>query len=623
MCREPALFHCFPSHSNCYNTSDICMYRLKRNGILIPCRTGSHLQNCEEFKCNAGYKCTGHYCIPWGYVCDGKWDCPFGSEEDTFVCQAKDRCQGMFVCAKSQICIHQNDVCDFHADCPEGEDEVLCELQSDPCLENCVCFHLAIMCRNVAVDISMLPNLPYFSYHLTFVSIVDLTFAAQNHVVQVLNVSQNNVREICLDFKSVKLMVLDCSSNLVRKVTRHCFSGLLFLKTVVLKNNSISSLAALSFGHLEKLKVLDLSFNEIQTIQKETFVNISLQTLILVENPIKSGDYNLFSSFQICLVETESFTICCVAPEQTACTTPKPWFVLSCSALLPNIWFRVFFVVFSAFGGTAACAALFATQMNPKRHQTNRNSSLGPYNSIVSAVSLCNTSFPSYTFLICAIDLYFGTEFIVIHTLWKKNILCAISFFLHLVFSLMQPLLFVYLSLSRLMVVLYPLHSQLKSRGFVTIQLLGILVLVTLISIISTFTLSNFSGISNALCIPFVDPLHHSFVPLFLIILLIVIHLSEVSACSVMSVGLAQTLGNKTKISMKRKLSLKSKIQMILQILNSMLCWMPLSLTYLILWTSSKYSMESLVWAVMVLMNVNVISTSLLFMIFRKNESEK
>ena len=27
------------------------------------------------------FKCPGYHCIPWSYVCDGKWDCPHGYDE--------------------------------------------------------------------------------------------------------------------------------------------------------------------------------------------------------------------------------------------------------------------------------------------------------------------------------------------------------------------------------------------------------------------------------------------------------------------------------------------------------------------------------------------------------------
>ena len=65
-----------------YNISNICEYKLNSLNDLTPCKAGDHLKNCTYFECNMKYKCPGYYCIPWGYVCDGKWDCPHGLDEN-------------------------------------------------------------------------------------------------------------------------------------------------------------------------------------------------------------------------------------------------------------------------------------------------------------------------------------------------------------------------------------------------------------------------------------------------------------------------------------------------------------------------------------------------------------
>ena len=64
-----------------YDISKICTYQLNSLIHLIPCKSGGHLENCTYFECNMKFKCPGYYCIPWGYVCDGKWDCPHGLDE--------------------------------------------------------------------------------------------------------------------------------------------------------------------------------------------------------------------------------------------------------------------------------------------------------------------------------------------------------------------------------------------------------------------------------------------------------------------------------------------------------------------------------------------------------------
>ena len=81
-CRVHNQLPCLKGYSECYNISDICTYKLDKNMHLSPCRNGGHLESCKEIDCNMMFKCPNYYCIPWNYVCDGKWDCPRGIDED-------------------------------------------------------------------------------------------------------------------------------------------------------------------------------------------------------------------------------------------------------------------------------------------------------------------------------------------------------------------------------------------------------------------------------------------------------------------------------------------------------------------------------------------------------------
>ena len=72
-CMQIGQISCRIGHRKCLNISEICTYKLNEYNHLIACRTGEHLQNCTYFECNLMFKCPGYHCIPWGYVCDGKW----------------------------------------------------------------------------------------------------------------------------------------------------------------------------------------------------------------------------------------------------------------------------------------------------------------------------------------------------------------------------------------------------------------------------------------------------------------------------------------------------------------------------------------------------------------------
>ena len=76
ICSKQGSLSCFPSSPKCFDIHEICLYKLDQLKHLYPCRTGSHIKECSQFECAQHFKCPGYYCIPWGYVCDGKWGLP-------------------------------------------------------------------------------------------------------------------------------------------------------------------------------------------------------------------------------------------------------------------------------------------------------------------------------------------------------------------------------------------------------------------------------------------------------------------------------------------------------------------------------------------------------------------
>ncbi len=167
-CREPNLIPCKQSHASCFHIFDLCSFALSDFKRLAPCTNGGHLVNCTLFECNAKFKCHLHYCIPWKYVCNNIWDCPFGDDEIN--CSEAQTCKSMFRCHKtSRTCLHKQNVCDSHTDCPFGDDEYNCLLQSFSCPNKCLCLSLAINCQNLdGIKFSnKLSFFPYTSFYFT------------------------------------------------------------------------------------------------------------------------------------------------------------------------------------------------------------------------------------------------------------------------------------------------------------------------------------------------------------------------------------------------------------------------------------------------------------------------
>ena len=168
-CKVLGKLPCQTRYLECFDLHYICIYRLDEYSHLIPYRTGSHIEECKTFQCNEMFKCPEYYCIPWGYVCDGKWDCLHGYDESiVFPCQVSKTCENMFRCKHSQICIRITDVCNGLLDCPLQDDELLCELKNTICPKLCVCLYFALLCNEITNMAFDFYGSPFVAYHFMF-----------------------------------------------------------------------------------------------------------------------------------------------------------------------------------------------------------------------------------------------------------------------------------------------------------------------------------------------------------------------------------------------------------------------------------------------------------------------
>ncbi len=92
-----------------------------------------NLLDCGLYNCSSRYfNCRMYYCIPWRYVCNSVWDCPWGTDE--LGCQ-RTSCPGYFKCHQSVICLVTENICDHNIDCKFGDDEYYCQIEIPSCAE--------------------------------------------------------------------------------------------------------------------------------------------------------------------------------------------------------------------------------------------------------------------------------------------------------------------------------------------------------------------------------------------------------------------------------------------------------------------------------------------------------
>ncbi len=146
------------------------------------------------------FKCHKAYCINWSCVCDNKWDCPGGDDEEyPEVCGKKSACVDMYKCGKTeQTCVHLVNVCDGKEDCPSRDDELFCELNMKcPLHIGCQCLLFALFCQNTPSLLFHLP-LPYISVVISGSNICSVRAILRIfRNAEVLRLTNNSITEVC------------------------------------------------------------------------------------------------------------------------------------------------------------------------------------------------------------------------------------------------------------------------------------------------------------------------------------------------------------------------------------------------------------------------------------------
>ena len=335
-CKEHGLLLCNFRFLQCYNISEICIYKLNVHGFLIPCRTGEQLQNCRHFQCNIFFKCPGFYCIPWSLVCDNQWDCPGGFDEHSVhTCGVNRSCGNLFKCREDQKCIHLGDTCNGQKDCLLGDDEHFCSLSFNQCALGCTCLIFSVRCFNVTLSFDM-----FSLYHAVWIESSILsqglsTITFKNAIILIIQASK--LESGCHSFSDVSnVLKIDLSFNMITTIVTGCFKASLNVRTIDLSNNHISIFEAHAFYSQSSLFILNLKNNLLPMLQRIMFDSLSsILILSIRNNTLNTIEENTFLELKLFFVETERHHLCCLLPPSTKCLATIPWHFL-CSKLLPS-----------------------------------------------------------------------------------------------------------------------------------------------------------------------------------------------------------------------------------------------------------------------------------------------
>ncbi len=113
--------------------------------------TSRNLYYCADLECPSHFKCDRSYCVHVRHMCDMKWDCPLGEDENSCI---GFNCQGFYLCPVERLCLSFIDVCDGKADCKDTRiDELLCEASS--CPQKCFCVGYIILCDKKGITVAI------------------------------------------------------------------------------------------------------------------------------------------------------------------------------------------------------------------------------------------------------------------------------------------------------------------------------------------------------------------------------------------------------------------------------------------------------------------------------------
>ncbi len=572
-CPQQDMLECYPGHTRCFTRIEKCIYNLtKETQFLMYCRNGQHLQDCENASCSSTFKCPMSYCIPYRYLCNGRWDCWNGDDE--LLCQ-NYTCAGMIKCRNARMCLHIDNTCDGYPDCPTGEDEIICT--GKVCVEDCVCLNHGIHCENLVNQEKVIPII--FKY--IFINISNSNTA---HVsLQVIGDPLIYVSSkcglkyllLCESTNILHLKLLDLSCNTVRTLTSETLQCLPDLVQMILKQNQIEILANSPFQHQGNLEMLDFDENQIYFLGKCAFCGLSkLKLLRIIKNPIKQAKLDIFKTSFVHLVLTHNFHICCMLSTPNTHCTAEPMWPFSCDALLSHLglkisgWLIGSIIILSNLASILKTVSVFHTECN-----------LNECQKLVFSINTCDFLTGIHILGIIIKDLTTGNNYIGNDLAWRSSFFCHALAGLSLLSVLLSANCLFFISISRYWVLKNPL-AKLKgdtTYSFIRISFYPAIAIVSLVALLlfARYSLEGKHNLSSPLCvllgntqestaekvITLTTPIY--FMIIFLLILTVYYRMLKKSADS------TQILDDKKKKERQKALT----IHVVVAGVTNVLCW--------------------------------------------------
>ncbi len=609
-CDEYGHIPCLHGHSLCFNISEICTFELTIFGLLTPCRTGSHLESCKHFECNFHFKCPESYCIAWFLVSDGKWDCPFGQDENE-VLDKGTACTYLLKCHSASICIHPENICDEKPHCPFADDEQMCFSISHACPKQCHCFNLALSCIAVFLTDIHVGKFNLRSLHIVDCRNVSLGIFGPITWLANANFTQNKLTDICNSMNQFPNVVsLDFRKNFVFQIGSKCFHGLKDLKWIIACGNQIRNIKVKSFTNLQSLRYIDISHNFLWQLDSNIFHDVSHRiTIKLSSNLLHDSEIAIIEKMCLNYLITDDPTFCCITPPETTCflNLLLHQHTTSCSQLLPTICMKIV----CALVLTVLVTWNFSTLL--VHCETRYNQRM--YNTIVGTVSIGHILSGVYLTFLFVVDRYWQKQFVLKQISWTRNTMCLLAFVFNKLFNITLPLMLGLLSFGRMMMIIFPMSSRFKNESFVkTIVRATLFAAVCLSSSFGLFaTVFKFS--LNKLCSHFIDTsvsciVSNLFASIIQLMFALIVPFFDI--CMLRSLVKQQEPLQKVGAWQKGKKNILLKL--IFSSMPNVLCWITSGSIVVFLEIGNHSDVDMLVWPTILIMPINGIVNPSIFL---------
>ena len=356
-----------------------------------------------------------------------------------------------------------------------------------------------------------------------------------------------------------------------------------------MNDNLIKYIEDKSFTKLYNLKFVNISNNNIFNVPQFIFSSTQLMNMISIKsNPLRSIHENAFQNVKVILIESSSYQICCIV-HQAKCNAKKPWYI-SCSDLLSTNSIKLIYILMSIF-------IMFVNMLTICSHVILRKSNTS-YFIMVASVNITDMLCGLYLCIIWITDFYFRGKFISHERYWRSSFLCFTAFGISLWFSVIAPVVLLFLSLSRLMIVVNPLSIRFKTTKSI-FKFLSVIILVSMSASIVLTLLMKFTQerLPLNLCLPFVDPTNSilltkviawcvAMIQVIISVLILALHSLLVQNLRQYQMEMGQ---DKNKEHSDKTII----IQLALITVSNIICWLPTNVIYLTSLFLPRYPTDS------------------------------